>query len=194
MASSVLYESTKVEDNTSNDSLLNEEARETGTVHFNVYISYWKAIGHILSISILLAITTMQFSRNLTDWWLAYWVSDSEKGNTTNLSTNAEPYLIQNDQIDGEKDLRYYMMVYILLACINSVFTLLRAFLFAFGGITAACTIHKSLLKSIMKVFFLIIAFVREFHPNVIIIKCFSGESVIFRCLSPRSNIEQIFK
>ena len=35
---------------------------------------------------------------------------------------------------------------------VNSIFTLLRAFLFAYGGIQAATMIHDGLLKSILRV------------------------------------------
>lgn len=109
--------------------------------------SYWKAIGHFLSFSVLISIIVMQFSRNMIDWWLSRWVTSSENGNATNLSYVKEP-----EMLDEDNNMRYYMMIYILLACLNSVFTLFRAFLFALGGITAASTIHKGLLKSIMQV------------------------------------------
>ena len=46
----------------------------------------------------------------------------------------------------------YYLMVYGILAGCNTIFTLARAFLFAYGGICAATKIHRYLLKSILKV------------------------------------------
>nr|CAD7455643.1 unnamed protein product [Timema tahoe] len=51
-----------------------------------------------------------------------------------------------------EDDTKYYLTVYGILAGLNSVFTLLRAFLFAYAGLHAATTIHKLLLNSIMRV------------------------------------------
>lgn len=59
----------------STDSILEEEEREEGSVHMNVYLSYLRAIGYLLSGAILLSILLMQSSRNITDWWLSYWVS-----------------------------------------------------------------------------------------------------------------------
>ena len=46
----------------------------------------------------------------------------------------------------------FYLAIYGGLAGANSLFTLLRAFLFAYGGICAAQKIHKDLLNSILKV------------------------------------------
>jgi len=57
------------------DSILEEEEREEGSVQMNVYLSYLRAIGYLLSGAILLSMFLMQSSRNLTDWWLSYWVS-----------------------------------------------------------------------------------------------------------------------
>lgn len=57
------------------DSILGEEEREEGNVQLNVYLSYLRAIGYLLGGAILLSMFLMQSSRNLTDWWLSYWVS-----------------------------------------------------------------------------------------------------------------------
>ncbi|KAH3746373.1 hypothetical protein DPMN_180780 [Dreissena polymorpha] len=46
----------------------------------------------------------------------------------------------------------FYLTIYGCLAGANSVFTLLRAFLFAYGGVCAARTIHTRLLSNILKV------------------------------------------
>ncbi|CAG4948573.1 unnamed protein product [Colias eurytheme] len=45
----------------------------------------------------------------------------------------------------------YYLMMYFALAGINLVFTVMRAFLFAYGGVKAASKIHKALLEIIVK-------------------------------------------
>lgn len=51
-----------------------------------------------------------------------------------------------------ESNISYYLIVYVVFAGLNSVFTLFRAFLFAYGGIHAATSVHRQLLKTIMKV------------------------------------------
>ena len=158
--STCLIESMKIEESNDSDSVLNEESRDSGTVDFNVYKCYWKAIGHLLSLSILLAVSLMQLSRNMSDWWLSRWVSD-DQNRTTNLTTStlesefeASSYVTSIISIlsTGSDTVRSYMTVYILLAVVNSLFTLVRAFLFAFGGITAASRVHKSLLKVVITV------------------------------------------
>lgn len=45
----------------------------------------------------------------------------------------------------------FYLEVYFGLAGLNLVFTVMRAFLFAYGGVRAASRIHKALLKVIVK-------------------------------------------
>ncbi|KAH9632341.1 hypothetical protein HF086_010266 [Spodoptera exigua] len=45
----------------------------------------------------------------------------------------------------------FYLEVYFGLAALNLVFTIMRAFLFAYGGVKAATRIHKVLLKVIIK-------------------------------------------
>lgn len=49
-------------------------------------------------------------------------------------------------------DDNFYLEVYFGLAGLNLVFTIMRAFLFAYGGVKAASRIHKVLLKVIVKV------------------------------------------
>ena len=55
------------------------------------------------------------------------------------------------DEDDGY-NFTYYLTVYAVLAVINTIFTLYRAFLFACGGIHAAKTIHNHILNSVIKV------------------------------------------
>lgn len=154
--SSSLFESVKLETATDeeNDSVLLEELGETGSVKSGVYGSYWKAIGHGLSFMTLLAITIMQTSRNMTDWWLSRWVTNVDPSG--NLTSFYDDELDQGHFYQGtfleENDMNFYLKVYIELACLNTIFTLIRAFLFAYGGIVAASKVHKLLLKAVVKV------------------------------------------
>ena len=106
-------------------------------------------------------------SKNINDWWLSYWVTHSHDGgpinNTAKLltstpiksripmetSVNIPPTVINST---GTDNLEYWLGIYGGLAAANSVFTLLRAFLFAYGGLCAATVAHKNLLRSILKV------------------------------------------
>jgi hypothetical protein len=68
-------------------------------------------------------------------------------------NTNSSLFILEvvTDSNDGN-NISYYLTVYALCAGLNSVFTLIRAFLFAYGGIQAATNVHKRLLKAIIKV------------------------------------------
>lgn len=68
---------------------------------------------------------------------------------TSVLLTHSVPW---RNVTEASDNLSFYMTVYGSLAGANSVFTLVRAFLFAYSGIAAAKTIHQQLLGSIMKV------------------------------------------
>lgn len=59
----------------------NEESQKEGTIQFHVFRSYYKAIGPCLFWMIMLSMTTMQASRNFSDIWLAYWVSQQNNNN-----------------------------------------------------------------------------------------------------------------
>jgi ATP-binding cassette subfamily C (CFTR/MRP) protein 10 len=67
--------------------------------------------------------------------------------------TNSSLFVFQVviDSSDGS-NISYYLTVYALFAGLNSLFTLVRAFLFAYGGINAATNVHKRLLKTVIKV------------------------------------------
>lgn len=53
---------------------------------------------------------------------------------------------------EAEDNVMFYLTVYGCLAAGNSIFTLFRAFLYAYGGIRAAQVLHKTVLASILKV------------------------------------------
>lgn len=97
----------------------------------------------------------MQASRNMTDWWLSYWVTSSQQNHTINGSDIFvdQPFLsVTSTFYMQHYTIEYFMLIYVLLTLANTIFTLFRAFLFAYGGITGASRIHKSLLKVIMTV------------------------------------------
>jgi ATP-binding cassette subfamily C (CFTR/MRP) protein 10 len=60
---------------------------------------------------------------------------------------------------DGS-NVSYYLTVYAVFAGLNSVFTLFRAFLFAYGGLHAATNVHRQLLNTIMKVNSIVLSYV----------------------------------
>ncbi|XP_067399217.1 ATP-binding cassette sub-family C member 10 isoform X2 [Emydura macquarii macquarii] len=110
-------------------------------------------------------------SRNVSDWWLSHWISSlSQKANTSMRPLSASfpspqlllfslAGLVSRVQLVGiapslpnsTLDVNFYLMVYGSIAGANSIFTILRAFLFAYGTIRAATVIHNRLLQRVMK-------------------------------------------
>ncbi|XP_012285682.1 multidrug resistance-associated protein 7 [Orussus abietinus] len=132
------------------DTVLDNEFIEKGTVHLRVYTCYLKAIGRYLAMTIFLSMILMQTSKNITDLWLSYWVTRTNA--TINSTNSAHPALLAStfDYYDTNS-VNYYLTIYGILAILNSVFTLIRAFIFAYGGIQAAISMHKQLLKTIIR-------------------------------------------
>jgi len=120
-----------------------------------VIIDYWHALGHVIAIFISLSLLLMQASRNLSDWWLTYWVT-----HVSHNSTSVVIYARHNLQHDNDYMLKafkveeatFYLSIYGMIAGLNSVFTLFRAFLFAYGGVRAAASLHSKLLKCVLRV------------------------------------------
>ncbi|UJR20680.1 hypothetical protein I4U23_023801 [Adineta vaga] len=141
------------------------EQRCTGTVKFEVWKRYFIAVGICLSFSVVFSVFLMQASRNIFDWWLSYWTSHQLTfTNLTNI-TGQQSLKILNPNIvtildarpifgfatqSMDKDFKQFFMIYVGLAVANSLFTLARAFTFAYGGIAAARKLHKSLFNSLL--------------------------------------------
>ncbi|XP_052895366.1 ATP-binding cassette sub-family C member 10 isoform X1 [Anopheles moucheti] len=154
------------EDQRSTDSVLMEESREFGHLDRRVLGAYWQATGRSLGLWVVIAVLTMQISRNLTDAWLAYWVGtiNQTPANSTALVDGptvleqkaSEGVLAMVDHLlastvnNGTASSFYYLGVYATLAISNSMLTLVRAFLFAFAGLKAAKCIHNRLLHSVL--------------------------------------------
>lgn len=105
-----------------------EEERERGKVKLHVYNYYIQSIGSKLTFCILLSFCLMQLSRTSADWWLSYWTTSKKV-------------------LDSSSS-KFYIQVFAAIAVINSVFTLIRAFLFAYGTINASIDIHKTLIRA----------------------------------------------
>jgi len=134
------------------------EEQETGDIEFSVIKDYWNALGLVIAVTIILSLFLMQASRNLSDWWLSYWVTHISHNSTSVMlyaSKNLENWLdgssLRAYKVD---EVTYYLTVYGLIAGFNSVSTLARAFLFAYGGVKAAAGLHTKLIKSVLRVCF----------------------------------------
>uniref|UniRef100_F1KQC7 Multidrug resistance-associated protein 7 n=1 Tax=Ascaris suum TaxID=6253 RepID=F1KQC7_ASCSU len=149
--------------------IINEE-KQHGKVRLSVYGAYMRAAGVLLSIAILAALAAMQTSKNVADWWLSRWASQCNF-NETNTSVTFDRQMYEIDQttavlydyrfLFGERVVNnlkeeewnttvYFLVVYAALALSNTLFTLMRAFIFAYGGIVAARNLHRRLLHRVL--------------------------------------------
>ena len=122
-----------------------EEERCTGEVDLDIVSTYWKAVGIYVSPIVLGMLLCMQSSRNVSDWWLAHWVSELQN-ETINGSLEVE---VGTDKEDY--DPTFYLAVYGGIAAANTIFTFLRAFLFAYGGLKAATFLHSHLVDIVLQ-------------------------------------------
>jgi len=133
------------------DLLLDKEATEKGTIQFSVYTCYVNAVGRYLAISIFLAMILMQSSRNITDLWLSFWVTHANvTSNSTDMAGFGKLQLYNDNYVSHNT--KYYLTIYSVLVVFNTIFTLIRAFIFAYGGLQAAIMMHKQLIRIIMRV------------------------------------------
>lgn len=146
------------------DSVMMEEAKESGTLSPSVFAAYWKAMGRSMGVLVLLSVISMQFSRNLSDAWLANWVSNVDPNNLTATIDDYpsdHPLLRASGPLDASETdgnstqnpaTKFYLGIYAGIAVVNSILTLARSFLFAYAGIKAAKFIHTNLLHRVFYV------------------------------------------
>lgn len=143
---------------------------------------YWKAWGSTLAFVVISSIILMQASKNLSDAWLAHWVESVTPANSTaqtdgskllgsryytaSIESNVKCLL---QKFFSFEDMRacasttfgsfresyttsFNLVIYFLIAVSNSIFTLIRAFSFAYAGVKAAKIMHAKLLSSVFNV------------------------------------------
>ncbi|XP_058780381.1 ABC transporter C family member 13-like isoform X2 [Vicia villosa] len=114
------------------EDVIEVELRKEGKVELGVYKSYAAFTGWFIAVIICLSAILMQASRNGNDLWLSYWVdTTAEDGQTSN-------------------SMSFYLTILCLFCIMNSFFTLVRAFSFAFGGLQAATKVHNKLLSKLI--------------------------------------------
>ncbi|CAJ0957137.1 unnamed protein product, partial [Mesorhabditis belari] len=134
-----------------------DEEKQTGSVKVSIYGAYMKSAGIFLSVAIMGALLAMQVSKNLADMWLAEWTAWTgenvtkveEQNNWKGLLSGERHYELLTDS-DWDRSI-YFLCVYAIIAAANTIFTLIRAFLFAYGGVAAAKKLHKKLLVKLLK-------------------------------------------
>ncbi|XP_034739863.1 multidrug resistance-associated protein 7 [Etheostoma cragini] len=149
------------------------EQKQMGGLAWKVYHTYWAAVGGVLAASVLMSLLLMQASKNVSDWWLTHWITELKNNGSTSTNSTisssaafSSPLLLlfspgglmsplsslqMFPSSNVSSDIRFYLTVYSSIATANTVFTALRAFLFAYGAICAATAIHNRLLDRVLK-------------------------------------------
>ncbi|KAG7220300.1 hypothetical protein INR49_018292 [Caranx melampygus] len=147
--------------------LLGAEQKQAGGLAWRVYATYWSAVGGALASSILVSLLLMQASKNVSDWWLSHWISELKNNGSTrsNGSFDSSHLLLfspgplmcplhagqSSPPVNSSSDVNFYLIVYTSIGAANTVFTALRAFLFAYGAVSAAAAVHNRLLDRVLK-------------------------------------------
>ncbi|XP_073147479.1 ABC transporter C family member 13 isoform X2 [Henckelia pumila] len=111
--------------------IIEVETRKEGRVELKVYQTYAAFSGWFIAIITCLSAILMQASRNGNDLWLSFWVDTTGSGQREYSTT-------------------FYLVILSVFCLINSSLTLVRAFLFAFGGLRAAIRVHDQLLRKLV--------------------------------------------
>ncbi|WJX74992.1 ABC transporter C member 13 [Trifolium repens] len=114
------------------EDVIEVELRKEGKVELRVYKNYAAFTGWFIAVIICLSAILMQASRNGNDLWLSYWVDTTTEDGQTSYSMS------------------FYLAILCLFCIMNSLFTLVRAFSFAFGGLQAATKVHNRLLSKLI--------------------------------------------
>lgn len=107
--------------------LATEETREEGKVRWRVYRYYVVSAGRLLSLCTVASLLAMQLSANAMSLWLSAWSAHTDR-------YTPSQFLAVSGAIAGA----------------NAGFTVLRSFLFAWGGLRAARRLHDRLLASVL--------------------------------------------
>uniref|UniRef100_A0A096MFK9 ATP-binding cassette sub-family C member 10 n=1 Tax=Poecilia formosa TaxID=48698 RepID=A0A096MFK9_POEFO len=151
--------------------LLGAEQKRVGGLAWGVYRTYWFAVGGILAAAILMSLLLMQASKNVSDWWLSHWISSLKHNGSSSANDSSSvgpvplhillfspgglisplPSVEVVVSSNATSDVSFYLTIYGSIAASNTVFTALRAFLFAYGVICAAHAIHNRLLDRVLQ-------------------------------------------
>uniref|UniRef100_A0A8C9WQX2 ATP-binding cassette, sub-family C (CFTR/MRP), member 10 n=1 Tax=Scleropages formosus TaxID=113540 RepID=A0A8C9WQX2_SCLFO len=129
--------------------VMGEEQKQTGVVTCRVYRSYWLAVGGVLGFTILFFLFLMQ---GISFFDMKIGLSCCPSLNGPKFESHLfENYSTFNQNVNVTGQLEFYLTVYVSIAAANSVFTIIRAFVFAYGAICAATVIHNRLLDRVLK-------------------------------------------
>uniref|UniRef100_A0AC35TL38 ABC transporter domain-containing protein n=1 Tax=Rhabditophanes sp. KR3021 TaxID=114890 RepID=A0AC35TL38_9BILA len=129
------------------DPVDDKEISQKGRVRLHIYKEYINAAGYILSGAIIISIFAMQITKNGSEAWLGEWTAKNDPNGTSTVNFSHGKDAYTEDEWETTK---YYFKIYVIVAFLNTLFTLMRSFLFAYGGIVATSNLHSHLLKCVI--------------------------------------------
>jgi ATP-binding cassette, subfamily C (CFTR/MRP), member 10 len=130
-----------------------EEERVIGAVKWSVYGQYLSSVRLVWVVIIVGSLLLMQASRNTSDLWLAHWVnviaSDRKNSGSSSSGSYNHPNSQNSPKSQQEQQL-FLLKVLLIIAASNILFTLIRAFSFAKGGMVAAKHMHATMLQAVV--------------------------------------------
>ena len=143
---------------------MEEEHRAIGHIDWSICRKYMAFQGLWVPMTFV-SLLAMQLTRNASDVWLSFWTASSSNEDRSGfleldgqwkfrmeagmMSRLYEYY--RTIEVTRNKPISFFMTVFVVLAGINAIFTLLRAFSFAQGGLVAARRMHERLLCAVLR-------------------------------------------
>jgi hypothetical protein len=123
------------------------ENRERGVVRLMVLRSYLSAVGLPALFFICCGMISMQASRNAADWWMAVWVAALSPAGNASQGEGGEG----SNSLFANHSSAFFLEVFGFIGLGNTLFTLFRSFIFAWGGLRAAQSIYKNLMNRVVE-------------------------------------------
>ncbi|CAL1547665.1 unnamed protein product [Lymnaea stagnalis] len=120
--------------------LIEEEKTETGTVKYNVYVVYTRAVGVLTFLMMTLVYALFQASSTFSAIWLSVWTDDQLLANST--AAGSAEFVDKNN---------LYLGVYGAMGFVQGILLLIFALLATTRMVAAAGTLHYNLLDNILK-------------------------------------------
>ena len=124
------------------------EKREKGKIASTIYWFYLQSMGYCLVIIILLSTFFMQVTANMMSIYLAYWAqqqSDNENNDAESVATHRTLMHVMFKNSNEQ-----FLVILGSIVCLNVVFTSIRSFSFARGGLIAARRIYDKLTDGVL--------------------------------------------
>ncbi|XP_053376881.1 multidrug resistance-associated protein 1-like [Mercenaria mercenaria] len=122
--------------------LIDDEEIETGKVKFKYILPYFKAIGTVPCILILLFFLGFKLCEIGQSVSLKDWTSDGQLNNLTLMSSDSEERYYAN---------MYYIQIYLFIGIMYCITDLSTTTILAYGVLRASTVLHEKMLKNILR-------------------------------------------